>query len=269
MRSVDSKERKGNCTTAGFTLVELLVVIAIISLLVALLLPALARAREHAVSIECLSRLTDLGQVMYLYAEANNDELPSTFEGTVRAGGGAGDGRWFFKLLKYHDLRWASSGQVASAYNHPRHRCPKKDSSRYGYNPYFRGKRGSRSCSTCWRKVDQGKLLAELPLFCDSSGKRFPGLPSGGVYDCISPGYPYATSFAYGWNRGEPDPQLCSSSGAAPNHYGNINYVFADGHAKSMGLWPYARTKDAPENSNYYRKYWHPRRNLSINPGDI
>jgi prepilin-type N-terminal cleavage/methylation domain-containing protein/prepilin-type processing-associated H-X9-DG protein len=53
----------------GFTLIELLVVIAIIGLLVALLLPALARAREAARSTTCQSNLRQFGQSMYIFAD--------------------------------------------------------------------------------------------------------------------------------------------------------------------------------------------------------
>ena len=48
----------------GFTLVELLVVVAIISLLVAILLPSLGKARERAKTTSCLSSMRQLG-IMY------------------------------------------------------------------------------------------------------------------------------------------------------------------------------------------------------------
>jgi prepilin-type N-terminal cleavage/methylation domain-containing protein/prepilin-type processing-associated H-X9-DG protein len=61
----------------GFTLVELLVVIGIIALLVAILLPALSRAREQSNKTKCLANLRSIGQAMYLYANAQRDKLPN------------------------------------------------------------------------------------------------------------------------------------------------------------------------------------------------
>ena len=65
--------RKGS---AGFTLVELLVVIGIIAVLVAILLPALARARESANSISCQSNMRQLVLATTMYANENKGGLP-------------------------------------------------------------------------------------------------------------------------------------------------------------------------------------------------
>ncbi len=83
----------------SFTLVELLVVVAIISILLALLMPALKNARETAKMIVCASNLRQLSIASNLYVAENNGYYPMADLGS---GMGGSDGRWWCgRLLPY------------------------------------------------------------------------------------------------------------------------------------------------------------------------
>ena len=60
----------------AFTLVELLVVIAIISILSALLIPVVAKARAGAAHARCAAQLHDIGQMLQMYFGENHNTLP-------------------------------------------------------------------------------------------------------------------------------------------------------------------------------------------------
>jgi prepilin-type N-terminal cleavage/methylation domain-containing protein/prepilin-type processing-associated H-X9-DG protein len=74
----------------GFTLIELLVVISIIALLMAILLPALARARQQAKNVVCQSNLNQIGKILYAYAGDNDYMLTPDW--------------WSFAALAQNDL---------------------------------------------------------------------------------------------------------------------------------------------------------------------
>jgi prepilin-type N-terminal cleavage/methylation domain-containing protein/prepilin-type processing-associated H-X9-DG protein len=77
----------------AFTLIELLVVIAIIAILAAMLLPALAKAKQKGQSTVCLNDLKQVGLAMLMFADENEDMVPRGTAGNSR--------RWWLEFMPF------------------------------------------------------------------------------------------------------------------------------------------------------------------------
>lgn len=105
--------------TKGFTLIELLVVIAIISLLLAILVPALSMAKEIARRLICSTHLKSFGLGLHLYSESHNERaIPnSTSKGNEFFNGiGSTYQPWHSYVIG--DKTGASNPNLLKAFNH-------------------------------------------------------------------------------------------------------------------------------------------------------
>ena len=189
----------------AFTLIELLVVIAIISILAALLLPALSAAKERARTTQCLSNLHQIGLGMRIYADDSNGFYPESggiilwdqIDPTTQTNS------WLQQIFPY-------------TYNTNVFHCP---ADRRAFFSYFNGARAAYVISTSPAPVNSGRILfpAAYVLAGDTLGTDF--VPEDADKD------DYTHNCVGGPENGVPAEEWRI-------HSKGENLLFDDGHAK-------------------------------------
>ena len=203
----------------GFTLIELLVVIAIIAILASLLLPALAKAKEKAKAINCLSNMRQISLAYTLYANDNKDDIVTLYLFSKAPPGALipGDVTWWVDLLRpslqgTNVIKCPSvlKGNFGIAMNHPE-LTAWSDSSRPKLSTV---KRPAESIPSADTGLISNPSERNSDRWVEKPGDQF-------LY--------YRTPTNLGYYDSDPQRPV-------PRHKGRGNAGFVDGHAQSIKI---------------------------------
>lgn len=215
----------------GFSLVELLAVIGIISVLVAMLLPALGRAREQANAVKCASQLRQLGVALALYAQNNAGWLPAwsgwhTYPDRGASGSGGGESADDEPGLSWTEMLARNYVQP----NSPAYRCPAYPQE--GPGPvvnYFLSARWSGQNGRKAMKLTDVRMSSRFVLGGDMSNANY-----------YPPPYGTAAHLLDDCDKDDAIAPLLAfpgTDGGFLMHRGGNNVLFDDGHVAPFAGW--------------------------------
>ena len=210
----------------AFTLIELLVVIAIIAILAAILFPVFARARENARRSSCMSNLKQIGLGLLQYAQDYDERLPSGTD-SGRGKGWAGSSLPYIKSQQIFvcpsDTTPVGNPVISYAYNSA---IPLV----FPSNPAWNGPAlAAFNASSLTVMVFEVTNVTWLP----ATDIANPYSPVGDGYTSGNDIQPAGARYATGYmaaNNGTPG----SYDAPTGRHLETSNYLFVDGHVKSL-----------------------------------
>ena len=251
---------------AGFTLIELLVVIAIIAILAAILFPVFAQAREKARQAACLSNCKQMALGIMQYTQDFDELLP------VQGDTGQCRGRWQWQLFPYvkneqvftcpnlPDNQWKATVSTPPATCDQTLRLGQGDISGYGWNTALgydtRGQNPVNSSIAPGYSLTDIKKPSETIMIGDVSYDGEAGYAMVARNPALNPsGKNPAWYFAnFRHNTARTIDYTSSAAGKKGRNpfplpvEGRANFVFLDGHAKSLDV--NTAFKEAPKDAS-------------------